>query len=104
MVQTRRFLLLGGGAAGLALFAGCSTLDRGGAVAGRVVTQDAIERVNAFRTANGQTPLRIDRTASEAALAHARTMAEHRRMAHNIGRGADFLRRMKRQNVALPAA
>jgi len=103
-MQTRRFVLLGSGAAGLALIAGCSTLGSRSSIPGQVVTMDAIERVNAFRVANGRTPLRHDARASEAALSHARTMAENRRMAHNIGVGADFVQRMKGQNVTLPAA
>ncbi|WP_157928947.1 CAP domain-containing protein [Pararhizobium haloflavum] len=99
----RRTLLASGGAFLLAALAGCGSLSSR-SVEGRIVTSEAIERINAFRLSNGQTALRHDRAASAAALEHARTMAENRQMAHNIGLGADFPRRMKRQDVALPAA
>lgn len=103
-MTTRREFVAGGGAVGLALFiAGCASLPGGGAD-GRIVTNDAIEQVNAFRRANGREPLRYGRAASNAALEHARTMAASATMAHNIGFGADFSRRMNNQNVALPAA
>lgn len=100
---TRRMLIAGGSAAAATLISGCAGF-RTGAVEGQIVTGDALSQINAFREANGRPPLSRDRAASRAALAHARTMAESRKMAHNIGFGADFSRRMQNGGVALPAA
>jgi uncharacterized protein YkwD len=99
---TRRTFLLATGAGAL-FIAGCGSLPDADAT-GAVMTDQAMGRINAFRRANGMPPLRTDRAASLAALEHAKRMAAARQMAHNIGPGADFGRRMKRQNVALPAA
>ncbi len=83
----------------------CGSLHGNGEVTGaRIVSGDAIARVNAFREANGQPALQVDRHASRAALDQARNMAAHQVMEHNIGIGADFARRMKRSDVPLPAA
>lgn len=102
-MSTRREILAGTGAAGFLLLAGCAGLPDDGAE-GRIVTGEALDRVNAFRRAHGREPLRYGRAASKAALEHARTMATNTMMAHNIGFGADFSQRMSRQDVALPAA
>lgn len=89
----------------LAALGGCTTASLFGETPeGRIVTAEALERVNAFRTTHGREPLVNDRAASAAALEHARTMASAQQMAHNIGFGADFARRMRRQDVPLPAA
>jgi len=105
-VHSRRQILV----AGLAGFAGaslsaCSTLTSGGEVSGsKIVSDAAVGRVNALREANGQTALQVDRRASHAALAQAKNMAAHQTMEHNIGIGANFARRMKKNDVPLPAA
>jgi uncharacterized protein YkwD len=102
-MYSRRGFVLSGAALTLVSLAGCAgRLD--GDAQGRIVTGEALTRVNAFRTSNGQSPLRADGAASAAALDHARRMAVNRQMAHNIGLGADFGDRMRRQGVALPAA
>jgi uncharacterized protein YkwD len=96
-------LIAGSGAAAVTLVAGCAGFP-GSEVEGRIVTGDALSQINAFRQANGRPPLSRNRAASRAALAHARTMAKSQTMAHNIGFGADFSRRMQNGGVALPAA
>lgn len=70
----------------------------------KIVSSDAISSVNAFRAENGETALRVDAHASRAALAQAKNMAAHQVMEHNIGIGANFAHRMKRNDVPLPAA
>jgi uncharacterized protein YkwD len=100
---TRRMLIAGAGATAAALLSGCAGLP-GGTVEGQIVTGDALSRINAFRESNGRPSLSRSRAASQAALAHARTMAKSRTMAHNIGFGADFSRRMQNGGVVLPAA
>ena len=105
-VHSRRQILAVGlaGLAGAALSA-CSSLTPSGDVSGsRIVSTAAIGRVNAFREANGQKALEVDRHASHAALAQAKNMAAHQEMEHNIGIGANFARRMKKGDVPLPAA
>jgi uncharacterized protein YkwD len=70
----------------------------------RIVTGEALGRINAFRAEHGFSALVADRAAAQAALDHARRMAAHRTMAHNVGLGADFGRRMRAARVAAPAA
>lgn len=100
---TRRNLLAAGTAGLILTLAGCASRP-GGQADGRIMTREAIPRVNAFRTANGQAPLSPSGSASAAALDHARRMAESGQMAHNIGWRADFAQRMRDQRVPLPAA
>lgn len=93
----------------LILFAGaalaaCSTVKPEGGVTGASIVSDrAIASVNAFRADHGQPPLKVDGRASQAALAQAKNMAAHRVMEHNIGFGANFAHRMKKDDVPLPA-
>lgn len=101
-MKRRRFLVIAGGAIGLAALGGCAS--RRGVGESRIVTGEAITRINAFRFENGRDALGNDRAASLAALDHARRMAAARRMAHEIGLGADFTKRMQHQKVRLPAA
>ena len=95
-------LVLGSCAIGLAA---CGSPRAGGEATGaKIVSGSAIAGVNAFRAANGEPALTVDARASGAALDQARNMAVHQVMEHNIGIGADFARRMKRNGVPLPAA
>lgn len=71
---------------------------------GEIVTVQSLSRVNGFRSSNQRDPLAPGRAASRAALAHARAMAASGLMRHNIRAGDDFLTRMKKADVALPAA
>ncbi|MGN6550592.1 MAG: CAP domain-containing protein [Pararhizobium sp.] len=104
MTRARRifpFALIILAGAGLAA---CSTLKPEGGVTGASIVSDrAIASVNAFRADHGEPPLQIDRRASKAALAQAKTMASHQVMEHNIGFGANFAHRMKKDDVPLPA-
>lgn len=109
MNADRRLFIATGAVMALAGLSGCTTSflslgDRNDTGADRVVTREALARINAFRVENGRSRLRADRAASDAALDHARRMAASGTMAHNIGFGADFARRMRRQGVELPAA
>ncbi len=67
-------------------------------------TLEALPMVNTLRGKNGLPKLDFDRAAARAAADQAARMAAHNRMEHNIGIGADFARRMKGQDVRLPAA
>ena len=83
----------------------CGSLETGGEVSrARIVSDDAIASVNAFRAENDEPALQVDAKASRAALDQAKNMASHQVMEHNIGIGANFARRMKRNDVPLPAA
>ncbi len=67
-------------------------------------TQGALPLVNALRAKHGLSALATDPVAVSAALDQANRMAGANEMNHNIGPGANFLARMKGQNVGLPAA
>jgi uncharacterized protein YkwD len=67
-------------------------------------TDGALPLVNALRAKHGLSALAIDPVAISAAIDQARRMANADIMNHNIGPGANFLTRMKGQNVGLPAA
>jgi len=87
------------------LVASCTSVRPTSGVTGaKIVSGEAIARVNAFRKENGAPPLAVDAHASKAALHQAETMAAHQVMEHNIGIGANFANRMKRNDVPLPAA
>ena len=62
------------------------------------------ESVNKLRTDRGLPPLALDKAAQRAAMDQAGRMASAGKMEHNIGFGANFLKRMKGMEVALPAA
>jgi uncharacterized protein YkwD len=67
-------------------------------------TAAALPLVNALRASKGLPALSIDPAATAAALYQARRMASLRKMAHLIGFGDDFGRRVKATGVKLPAA
>lgn len=67
-------------------------------------TAAALPLVNALRAKNGLPPLSIDPAATDAALYQAKRMANLKKMAHLIGFGDDFGRRVKASGVKLPAA
>lgn len=69
-----------------------------------IVTSEALSRVNTFRNVHGKSSLRVSKSAGNAALEQAKSMANAQKMAHLIGFGADFGRRLKRSEVSLPAA
>lgn len=99
MLDRRAFL------AGCAAFlAGCSTTDMLPPSAGEDGTDAALPLVNRLRAERGLPALAADPAARRAALDQAGRMASTGKMAHNIGFGADFAKRMKGMGVALPAA
>jgi uncharacterized protein YkwD len=67
-------------------------------------TAAALPLVNALRAKNGLPALAIDPAAKAAALYQAKRMASLKKMAHFIGFGDDFGRRVKASGVKLPAA
>jgi uncharacterized protein YkwD len=67
-------------------------------------TATALPLVNALRAQHGLSPLFIDPAATDAALYQAKRMANLKTMAHLIGFGDDFGRRVKASGVKLPAA
>lgn len=99
-----RRAVLAGCAAGM-LAAGCSTtgvLTPAGQGADR--TEASLALVNALRARRGLPALVADPAAQRAARDQAGRMAAAGRMEHNIGLGANFLKRMKGMDVPLPAA
>lgn len=102
----RRAFLAGSAAAVAALAAGCSTTGvlSPSAGAGRDETDASLALVNRLRAERGLPPLSADPAARRAAMDHAGRMAAAGRMEHNIGLGANFPKRMKGMEVALPAA
>ena len=89
-----------------ALAAGCSTTSvlSPSAGTGSDETRSSLALVNKLRTTRGLPALAVDKAASRAAMDQASRMAAAGRMEHNIGFGANFLKRMKGMEVALPAA
>ncbi|MDE1991450.1 MAG: CAP domain-containing protein [Rhizobiaceae bacterium] len=67
-------------------------------------TAGALPLVNALRAKNGLPPLKIEPTASAAAIYQARRMADADKMEHLMGIGDDFGKRVKASGVKLPAA
>jgi uncharacterized protein YkwD len=67
-------------------------------------TAAALPLVNTLRAKKGLSALSIDPAASTAAIYQARRMASLHKMAHLIGFGDDFGRRVKASGVRLPAA
>ena len=103
---SRRALLAASAAAVTALAAGCSTTSVLSPSAGTGSDQTAASLVliNKLRAERGLPALTVDKAASRAAMDQASRMAAADRMEHNIGFGANFLKRMKGMDVALPAA
>ena len=89
-----------------ALAAGCSTTGvlTPSAGSGSDETEASLGLVNRLRGAQGLPPLAVDKAAQRAAMDQASRMAAAGKMEHNIGLGANFLKRMKGMEVALPAA
>jgi uncharacterized protein YkwD len=102
----RRTVLTASAAAIAALAAGCSTTGvlTPSAGTGSDQTEASLGLVNKLRKDRNLSPLSLDKAAQRAAMDQASRMAAAGRMEHNIGFGANFLRRMKGMEVALPAA
>ena len=103
-VARRGFLFAS--ACSLAALAGCSTVGilSPSAGTGRDETAATLTMINRLRGERGLPPLGRDAAAARAAMDHASRMASAGQMEHNIGFGANFLKRMKRMDVPLPAA
>ncbi|MCF3643162.1 CAP domain-containing protein, partial [Rhizobium sp. TRM95111] len=67
-------------------------------------TDETLALINALRAGRGLPALGRDPAAARAAMDQAARMAAVGRMEHNIGAGANFLKRMKGMEVPLPAA
>ncbi len=102
----RRTLLAASAAAVAALAAGCSTTSvlTPSASTGSDQTPPSLALINKLRAERGLPTLAIDNAASRAAMDQASRMASAGKMEHNIGFGANFLKRMKGMEVPLPAA
>ncbi|WP_411033762.1 CAP domain-containing protein [Shinella sp. BYT-45] len=105
-MQSRRVFLSASAAAVTALAAGCSATGvlSPSAGTGSDQTSASLALVNKLRAERGLPPLSADKAAQRAAMDQAGRMAAAGRMEHNIGFGANFLKRMKSMEVALPAA
>jgi uncharacterized protein YkwD len=103
MLSSRRgFIALSG--IGLAL-AGCSTTSVLAPTPGSDdETAAALPMVNKLRQSKGLSTLTLDTPARKAAVIQAIRMAKAKEMKHLIGLGDDFGSRMKKSDVALPAA
>ena len=101
---TRRTFLVASAAAIAALAAGCSTTSVLAPSAGTGSDQTAasLGLVNKLRAERGLSALVIDKQAQRAAMDQASRMASAGKMEHNIGFGANFLKRMKGMEVPLP--
>lgn len=102
-ISSRRgFLALTG--IGLAL-AGCSTTSVLAPTPGSEdETAQALPMVNKLRASKGLSALTLDTPARKAAMIQSVRMAKAEEMKHLIGLGDDFGSRMKKSDVALPAA
>ncbi len=105
-MSSRRAFLAASAAAIAALAAGCSTTNvlTPSAGTGSDQTPPSLTLVNKLRADRGLPALTIDKAAQRAAMDQASRMAAAGKMEHNIGFGADFAKRMKGMEVALPAA
>jgi len=101
----RRFLMLTGIGLASGLTA-CKTTDilPSGDDMARAETGGALPLVNTLRNGKELPTLEYSRIAETAALSQARRMARAGEMSHLIGRGDDFLSRMKSMGVPLPAS
>jgi uncharacterized protein YkwD len=87
------------------LLAGCSTTSVLAPTPGSEdETATALPMVNQLRKSRGLSALALDTPARKAAGIQAIRMAKAEQMTHLIGLGDDFGTRMKRSDVALPAA
>ncbi|MEM6462339.1 MAG: CAP domain-containing protein [Pseudomonadota bacterium] len=82
MMKRREFLTTGCGAAGALVLSGVfvSPLH---AASSSIVTSQALNVVNAFRSKNGRRPLKADPVLARAALDHSKAMAENGKLNHN---------------------
>ena len=105
-MSSRRAFLAASAAAVAALAAGCSTTGvlAPSAGTGSDQTPSSLPLVNKLRAERGLPALAIDKAAQHAAMDQASRMAAAGKMDHNIGLGANFGKRMKGMDVALPAA
>lgn len=103
---TRRSFLVASAASIAALAAGCSTTGvlTPSAGTGSDQTPASLALVNKLRAERGLSALAVDKAAQRAAMDQASRMASAGKMEHNIGLGANFLKRMKGMEVALPAS
>lgn len=103
---SRRTLLAASAVSLAALAAGCSTTSvlAPSAGTGSDETAATLGAINRLRAEHGLPALALDRAAQRAAMDQASRMAAAGKMEHNIGFGANFLKRMKGMEVALPAA
>lgn len=103
---SRRAFLAASAVCAAALAAGCSTTGvlSPSSGTGSDQTSASLTLVNKLRAERGLPALVIDRAAQQAAMDQASRMAAAGRMEHNIGFGANFAKRMKGMEVALPAA
>ncbi|MGV3548487.1 CAP domain-containing protein [Rhizobium sp.] len=104
-LPSRRLFLIGSGTT--LLLSGCSVtttlapIETGSSVD---TTETALPIVNAVRRKNGRASLFNDPVAANAAKDHAIRMARYGKMSHDLGSDRNFLARMKRMEVPLPAA
>lgn len=105
-MMSRRAFLAASAASVAVLAAGCSTTGvlTPSAGTGSDQTPASLAFVNKIRAERGLSPLSSDKAAQRAAMDQANRMASAGRMEHNIGFGANFLKRMKGMEVPLPAA
>jgi uncharacterized protein YkwD len=102
---SRRLLLVGSGS--VLLLAGCSvttTLAPIESGTSADMTDAALPIVNSVRRKQGRSGLFGDPVAANAAQDQAIRMARYGKMNHELGKDRNFLARMKRMDVPLPAA
>jgi uncharacterized protein YkwD len=102
---SRRLFLIGSGAT--LLLSGCSVTStlapiESGTTAD--MTDAALPMVNSVRRRQGKSGLFNDPVAANAAKDQAIRMARYGKMNHDLGKDRNFLARMKRMEVPLPAA
>ena len=104
-LAARRLFLIGSGST--LLLTGCSlttTLAPIETGSSADTTEAALPDINSLRRRNGLSSLFNDTVAANAAKDQAIRMARYGRMSHQLGSDKDFLARMKRLAVTLPAA
>lgn len=105
--RRRHLLVAGTSIGGLLLLQACSSTsvlqpDMTAEIAD--ATEAALPMVNRIRAGRGQSALKADPVAVNAARDQAIRMAAYGKMSHFVGGDSDFLARMKRMEVKLPAA
>ena len=102
---SRRLLLIGSGST--LLLAGCSVTSTLAPIESGTsadMTDAALPMVNGIRRRKGLSSLSNDAVAANAAKDQAIRMSRYGKMRHDLGSDRDFLARMKRLEVPLPAA